>query len=55
MFLLHRYDNFHKKNLLNFLVKIVLKKIMSNLMHFQDEIAHLFFHQNEALRSESVN
>ena len=27
---------------------------MSNLMHFQDEMAHLFL-QKEALRSESVN
>ena len=25
------------------------------MMHFQDEITHLFFLQNEALSSESIN
>ena len=47
--------NFNKKILLNFLVKIGIKKLMWQFVYFQDEIAHLFFLQNEALRSESVN
>ena len=32
------YDNFKKKVLLNFVVKIIIK----NLMHFQGEIVHFF-------------
>ena len=37
------YDNFNKKILLNFLVKIVTTKTHgSNLMHFQREMVHFF-------------
>ena len=28
---------------------------MSNSVHFQDEMAYLYFLQNEAFRNESVN
>ena len=31
------------------------KTHMSNLMHFQNKMAYLFFLKNEAIRSESVN
>ena len=40
----------------HFLVKIFIQKPMYlNLMHFQDEITHLFFVQKKALKSEGVN
>ena len=48
------YDNINKIILLNFLVIIVIQKIVSNLMHFQGEMIY-FFLKNKALRSESVN
>ena len=37
------YDNFNKKILLNFVVKIVIQKPhASNLMHFQGEMVNFF-------------
>ena len=47
--------NFNKKILLNFLAKIGIKTHVSNFVHFQDEMAHLFFLLNEGFRNESVN
>ena len=38
-----------------FLLKLLYKAQVSNMVHFQDEITHLFFLQNEALSSESIN
>ena len=47
------YDNFSKTNYQNFLVKIVIKKThVSNFMHFQDAIAHLFILQTELLETK---
>ena len=34
--------------------KISIKTRVANFMHFQDEMTHLFFLGNEALRSKSV-
>ena len=39
----------------NLVVKIAIKTHVSNLIDFQNEVVHLFFLQNEKLRSESVN
>ena len=38
-----------------FLLKLLYINQVSNLMHFQEEMIYLFFLQNKALRSESVN
>ena len=48
------YDNFSKKILLNFLVKIIIKKLMSQICCIFKNKWFIFFLQNEALRSESV-
>ena len=50
------YKNFNKKTFLNLLVKIVTQKpLLSKLMHFQDELVHLFFLQNEVHRSKRID
>ena len=48
-----RINTFNMKSLLNFLVKIVIQNFVSNLMHFQGEMFHLFL-KNKVMRSESV-
>ena len=49
------YANFNEEILQNFIVKVGIKPHVSNFVHIQDEMAHLFFLQSEALRSKSVN
>ena len=49
------YKNFVNFNTFASSFKIVIKTHVSNLRHFQDEIAHLFFLQEEALGSETFN
>ena len=54
-FLKKQMNHFSLKILVNFIVKIVIKKThVSNLMHFQGEMV-IFFLKNEALRSEIAN
>ena len=43
------------KKKLNFVFKIVIKTHVSNLMHFQGEMVHLFFFKNESLGNESTD
>ena len=43
------YDNFNKKILQNFFVEIVIKIHVTNMMHFEDEMAHLFFLRKKKL------
>ena len=41
-------------NLAKFFIRIVIQKLMSNLRHFNNEIAHLFFFQKEALKNKNI-
>ena len=45
------YNNIDKKIFLNFIL-ILLYTHVSNLMHFQDGMAHLFFFQRQVLRTK---
>ena len=49
------YDNFSKKIFAKFLIKIGIKTNVSYMMHFQNEIVHLFIFQKEALISKNCN
>ena len=50
-------NNFNKKYSKSFLLKLSYKKThVLNLIHFQNEMSHLFFLQKDAVvRSENVN
>ena len=48
------YDNLNKKILLNFLVKVVIQKLMCQILCIFKEKWFIFFPRNEALRSKSV-
>ena len=43
-----------KKFSIIFLVKIVIKNHVLNLMNFLNEMVNLFFHQEDALKKENI-
>ena len=47
------YENFYKKILQNFLDKIVIQKLVSSLMNFQDGMVLLFFSPKGGAQKEN--